>query len=782
MTRKIAPKTIEHTHPKAAQESPSTPTSRTSSPVNRSKFMNVAAEYFRELEAQLMKELNEEGTEAAETPDRPCEITAPDGFQFDEVSIREALILCEMLQDYLDQLSPQELKQLARIYSFYSNPKEMLEKIKILFTGDITVKEKIVRIYSAKAIGSYKVTKVILTTVELFENLQAEESKRIQHELKENVEESLKKIKNMLPRALQEMRPWTRTNLCSNIVKTLQYDKPLFSKTHRYSLIVERFREFIYWLYGNPFILRYIEWKQKYLVYWLHTELYRLDIKNMADGASALQYSPIKQKIYQRMSQYLSSLEPEERHVDQELLLKKSHYALLVQKEAFLPEASPSLQASMIRTREAEQKLLDNLTYNQLTSLAAAIHREVAQAHQQQKLKGEVPANANERSLDLESERKSEQKYLEATVKVQVEQAKSKGKSGAGFLIALKKFTEKLGLFQAKETSPKEVKVEMVPRTSGNVDKALEPVIPSWYGFGKEYRSSIYEVQMPNLQKIFFEHGGLKLFLHQDFLKVFKAVMDFYKDLGYLKIVTHKVTLKNNEGKPLEKLDEEGIYLRTAMDEFLVLGRACFYQSTIPTPYFQLYRLNPVKVYTGSSRNIDYSRVVDGKTFHLESFEQPTQVRPILFKCLIRVIDSLPDPIRNAHMNFLKRLHSFLDTHPSSKDASTANDDSSPEALSTPEEITRTDNAEEVKGSKDLKIDDNSPKEANVIVKDDDSEEENVIIEDDYSEEEDLISEDDYSEGEDLISEDDYSEGEDLISEDDYSEEEDLISDDYSTT
>lgn len=632
----------------------------------RISFMTKSILFFKDLQIRAQEDAVEEENEGFKVESIPYTVS-DDGYRFDEPSIKEALTLCEYLQDFIDHLSDEKFKELQVVYSFYADPDEMLEKIKMMFAGNVNVKEKIVRIYGTKAIGTYNVTKYILEKEELFENMEEDEVTEIREKLLDNAEEALKMIKNLMPRTLQGTVHWTRKRLSQNIRYFLSQPKPLFQRKHRYSLIVERFREFIYWLYGNPFVMEYLEWKHKYLKHWLHNELYQLDIGNIdSKETTDPHYSSIKVKIYQKLDELFASLEGSDKNYDHEYQLKKLHTAALRQKQSFILDEEGNASSSMVRAREAESELLGILTPNQLATVAAAVHAEISTARKENEQQlGKLPSNADTHSSDMDSEQANEQKYTSATIKAQVDHAKEEGFLEGGLLKSLKKIAQNLNLIPSTPSSPPEpenFEEDTIPRLEGCTGDPLESVTLDWYGFGKEYKTTIYEEKIPSLQRNFFDQDIFDLHIYKLFVEFAKEVIGYYQDFGYIEFLQHTANdMIDGSGNPVE-FEEEAIYLKTGDEDFIALGHAVFGKANQHDYYFQLYRRKPIKKYRGTSKNIDFTRDCDGVKYELESFSLPTQVRPVLFRNLIVVADSLPDGYRNDHLGFLRGMYDFFES------------------------------------------------------------------------------------------------------------------------
>ena len=176
-------------------------------------YSNVAGAYFEYLLQQITTLENKGETKVIETPE---------GFSFDEISVREALILSKNLQAYLESLSETEFKQIQKVSRFYHHPQEMFEQLKILFTGGVKAKEEITRIYAARAIGTYKVIRTILNYSALFEDFSPQKAEQVRQELRKKAEETLKKVMKMIPRSTLEAMP-KEGNLLENLKKILSF-------------------------------------------------------------------------------------------------------------------------------------------------------------------------------------------------------------------------------------------------------------------------------------------------------------------------------------------------------------------------------------------------------------------------------------------------------------------------------------------------------------------------------------------------------------------------------
>ncbi|MBF0352527.1 MAG: hypothetical protein HQM11_15960 [SAR324 cluster bacterium] len=618
-------------------------------------FMAKAHDYFRELEDYFMTQISDEseGMADAGMPD----ITTEEGLVFGLYSVKEAVILCEFLQEYLDQLPKDQLHEIQKIFSFFNDPEEMLTKLKLLFTGDIKVKEKIVRIYASKALSTYRVTRSILENTELFTSLAPADAQKNRENLVAQAEESLKKIKNLLPRSIQSSMTWSRKTLYGNTVQLMSLESPLFGENLNLALLSERYRELIYWLLGNPHILLYLRWKHRYLAWWLTDTLYEQDCRNITKGVSTTpQYAIFKVDAYQQARELFKKLNASDQQFPAQLEMKSTHYSLLKSPQNYKSVKEPLLQ----QARTAEKEWLEGLTFNQLTTLAAAVHKSITSARKARQIQdNQLPPATGLRTADLESDNQTEKDNMARTVQVHMDDVKEKGSRLSGFMNTLTRLVQKFKIFPDEpESALKPQKNELDEME--HLAKTLDPVSADWYGYGREFKSTIYEPKIPNLQKNFFDQASLKLYLYDDYINCVKAALDYYSDLGYARLVTHKITVKMSGRESMKELDEIGIYLKTGKDQFLVLGKAPFDKYAQPVPYFQLYRTNPIKIYTGTSQNVDFSRTVNKTRYELENIEIASQLRPLVFQAMIDVIESFPPELYKKFKKFQDRLRDFV--------------------------------------------------------------------------------------------------------------------------
>ena len=109
--------------------------------------------------------------------------------------------------------------------------------MKLYYMGDIKVKERIIRIYVAKAFGSYKIVRNIFATTELFAESDAETTADLKDKLLKYSEETFIKIKKIIPFSVQVKIRWNRKNLIPNVQKLLS-EQLLFHK--EYKLMIHR--------------------------------------------------------------------------------------------------------------------------------------------------------------------------------------------------------------------------------------------------------------------------------------------------------------------------------------------------------------------------------------------------------------------------------------------------------------------------------------------------------------------------------------------------------------
>ena len=623
-------------------------------------LLQLTVTYFKNLEEQTKKD-----EEVPQEENRGVIVEAEDGFSFDQISIREALVMCDQLQNFLTQLSTPEFKMLQSIQMFFKSPERLLYKMKLFYMGDLKVKERIIRIYVTKAFGSYKIIRNIFATTALFEAMDPEATAELKDKLLKYAEETFIKTKKIIPFSAQVKVRWNRKNLIPGVQKILT-EQLLFHKDYDYQKATQQYRELIFDLYANPHMQLYLDWKDKYLKHWLYTELHQQDVQHLTDEQAKLpRYTSIKIQIYQQLSSIFLTLEGEDQVFDKKLLLKKTEMSTLIRGEAFLPTSEDILQNYFNRARESEKNLLDALSINQIATVAEWVHKEIMQLKRNQQLEGDLPPGLNTRQSDIASEQKAEEAYTAKTIEVQEEQAKKEKEGQAPskkFLNALNLLKSKFKLGQKKEVyKPAEPPPPQIPPRVSEPQKPLEPAEVDWVGFGREFKSTVYEPRIPNLQKMVFDHGELKLYLFENFETCGEAILQFYTDLGYLKKTAYKVGVNVSGRSLIKTFEDEAIYLKTTPETFLVLGRSPFSKTSDPVLYFQLYRAKVAKPYQGTTKNIDFSRKMDGVKYDLENFEKMDRIRPILFLNLLYVVDSLPDTIRNQHQEFLKGMHRFLE-------------------------------------------------------------------------------------------------------------------------
>ncbi len=637
--------------------------------IHRHNFLNPVIAYFEALKQKLVQDsLVDVFDEKNNNTHHPLRIVADDGLTYDEDSVEEALALCDQMQNYLSHaITDEQFHLLASTYIFYRNPEQLLDHLKLLFTGDVAAKEKILRIYTVKAIGSYNVIMTVKETPSLFNKLPEEEAQTIQSALQDFAENPLRQCKNLMPRSIQGRYTWSRKQLKKNISAILRSSEPIFKADHNYNRIVKRYRKFVYHLLCNPGVFQYLEWKDKYLRYWIYTELYRLDIRNLISSDVKIpRYSRVKIKGYQRIETIVSVLSPEDQFIDRQYQLSKSTYTFLSQGENYMHEVDG--KNSMQRARDSEKRLLDALSISQTAALAEFIHQELGSLRASEEVPAEMPASAKFRSLDIASEQQIEKAYQTATIKMHWEAAKKYGEGLSKILLdTFKAMAQQFNIIQEpveEETEEVEEKKseepEIIARAPGATGDPLDQVEVDWIGYGKDTRSHVYDPKVPNLQRTYFEHGGYHLYLFTLFQEFVQITLKYYNNMGYLK----KNIRKHNYGGTLQQHRDQAIYLRTYPDTVVALGKTNFSRTKDPVLYFQLYRKHPAAPVKSKVSHY-FQRMMDGELYHMEDLETSGTVRPLLFQSLILVIDSMPDELRNQRVMqlLLKGMYDFLERH-----------------------------------------------------------------------------------------------------------------------
>ncbi len=583
------------------------------------------------------------------------QIVSEDGLVFDQMSVKEALILCEDIREFIsEQLTPEQHQVIKSILPFYGSSEELLDYLKLLFMGDSAAKEKILRIYASKVIGTYNVISLMLKNQKFFKKATVSESKLSQKELLEFAEAPLKEIKNLLPRSIQEEYTWTRKNLKLNICKILRSREPIFRESHNHDLIAERFRKFTSHLLCDTGIFDYLAWKHHYFKYWLHTELYEMDKRNVVSGKSDdPQYALAKVAAYESVENIFTSLDEADRTFDQSHQLSPEMCEGLKDTEKYFPSLDPFDSSDPLeKIREQEKKWLDSLNVAQVAALSENVHRGIATMQSAGQLKGEIPEAMNIRSVEIGSQAKVEKACQATTLKMQWEHTRKYGKK-----LSKKVFQTFKSMTGRVNTLPKEnkPKSKVTKQSSGN---PLPKASVEWIGFGKEVRSHIYTPQVLNLQLTFFEHNRYGLQLYPSFQEFIQQVLAFYKELGYLERIEREYLDKNIEEKHLD----EAVYLTVGKGTVIAFGETFFKRPSEVTPYFQLFQQKPIVPVEGDAAGW-YNRKIDGHAYYMESFETPNVIRPALFRALKTIIDSLPDELKAHQMiqSLSKGIQTFID-------------------------------------------------------------------------------------------------------------------------
>lgn len=228
------------------------------------------------------------------------------------------------------------------------------------------------------------------------------------------------------------------------------------------------------------------------------------------------------------------------------------------------------------------------------------MHLEIAKNRRDKKLKGAPPANANLRAVDMGTEKEAEKKYTAATAKIQITQAKQKsGSPPPQLLKAMGKLAKSL-IARTKKAPPPPVveevaeeppQADILPRAEGT-EGFLEV---DWVGYGKEFKTTVYERTHPNLQQRFFEHGQFKLRLNEEFMEVAEVILNHYKEAGYLKTAKHKIAVSSESGDGVQSFTDEVAYFRINPEMFLALGKAPFSKNNSPSFICKSTNLPPLK-------------------------------------------------------------------------------------------------------------------------------------------------------------------------------------------
>ncbi|MBF0290482.1 MAG: hypothetical protein HQM14_21955, partial [SAR324 cluster bacterium] len=483
-----------------------------------------------------------------------------DGLVFDESSIQEALTLCSQLQWFLSEdLSSGQYQQLKSIFPFYRSPQELLDYVKILFAGGNTAKEKTIRIYAAKIIGTYNVVSLIRKNKQIFEGMAISEIQEIHAALLEYAEAPLINIKNLLPRNIQSQYEWTRRNLQKNISHILYGSEDIFMDVHNQELIVERFREFSHALLCDSRILQYVTWKHEYFKYWIHTELYEIDKRNLeSKAAKKPQYALAKVVAYQNLEHLFASLDEEDRALDRKKELGEKVCEDLKNPHNYFSSTNPLDPEDLLEdSRKQEKEFLDSLSIVQLATLAESIHHSIAALQSADQLKGEVPDAMNVRSIQIASPAKVESVCQTSMLKMQWQQTKKLSNLFSKKALAtLKRITGKLNT-ASKDQSKHKIAMMVEQLASGN---PLPKAEVEWAGFGKEVNGEIYAARIPDMLRPFFEHNRYELNLYAEFQTLVHHTLEYYKGVGYLQRMKREYIDRKLQGSHLD----ESVYLKVA--------------------------------------------------------------------------------------------------------------------------------------------------------------------------------------------------------------------------
>ncbi|MBF0289250.1 MAG: hypothetical protein HQM14_15640 [SAR324 cluster bacterium] len=572
------------------------------------------------------------------------QVISEDGLVFDQASVKEALILCEEIGTFVsDKLTEEQHQVIKSILPFYGSSEELLDYIKLLFTGDSAAKEKTLRIYASKVIGTYNVISLMLKNQEFFKKVIAPESKLSQKELLAFAEAPLKEIKSLLPRSIQDQYTWSRKTLKPNICQILRSREPIFRDAHNHELIAERFRRFTSHLLCDAGIFDYLSWKHEYFKYWLHTELYEMDKRNVVSGKSDNpQYATAKVAAYENLDTIFSALEEIDRTFDHSKQLSQETLEHLKDTEKYFPSLDPFDKSDpLTEPRKREKEMLDSLNVSQIAAFSENVHRGIAAMQSAGQLKGEIPEAMKVRSMEMGNQAKMEKSCQATVLKMQWEHTKKYSKK-----LSKKMFQTFKGMTGKVNALPKENKSAAKtsqPKYSGG--SPLPKAEVEWSGFGKEVRSHIYTPQVLNLQLTFFEHSRYGLQLYPSFQEFIQQVLSFYKERDYLQRVERDYLDKKMEEKHLD----EAVYLTIGEGSVIAFGETFFNRPSEFTPYFQLFQQKPVVPVDGEEADW-YNRKIGSSEYYMESFQTPNVIRPILFRSMMTVIESLPDELKAHQM------------------------------------------------------------------------------------------------------------------------------------
>ncbi|MBF0287713.1 MAG: hypothetical protein HQM14_07825 [SAR324 cluster bacterium] len=95
----------------------------------------------------------------------------------------------------------------------------------------------------------------------------------------------------------------------------------------------------------------------------------------------------------------------------------------------------------------------------------------------------------------------------------------------------------------------------------------------------------------------------------------------------------------------------------------LAFGQAEFSAASKTIRYFQLFQKEPTAPVEGETA-LWFSRKIDDEEYEMECFDTPNITRPLLFRHLITVMNSLPDELQDQEsMESLRQgMAGFLET------------------------------------------------------------------------------------------------------------------------
>lgn len=580
---------------------------------------------------------------------------------FDEYSIREALFFCEQAAQQFSQQSESVCALLVELHPFLGSSHTVLKKVIALFQGDWGYKEKLIRQYGSKIYGTALMIRSIVQTEALFKNLPAGHQQQIQQRLMSFLELCLSQMISLFPRALVGVKSWHVTQLMDELKATLTTSRPFIIRPRHYNFFMQKVRELMVFFYCHPGLQDFVEWRRRYLVYWLSVDLHRLDLDYLLTHRNSDPfYTPIKLAAYRDQENITGRLHiaPEQKAI--RLPMEQHVQDAFASGACWMMEEGSPEHMRFLQARKIEKQFLETMNSSQLSLLAQHIHREITR---QRHLSGKpVPLSelSTMRSSDLNT--KASEPIVEDNHGVD---------SNAIPDVLINKLHQVLGQSVLKIKSclhvfqpPKSMaKARAKAQVEAGISRALQyefplnTVQPDWLGWGKRYERKYYSPQVPNFQQLVFESGVEVIHLLDNYMELCETL--FENPYLNKRIKTRSHSLTNHQGQADQQLSEIMLHYRIDADTFFVLGRVPFAKLSTALPYFQLYRKstsNPIV----ADHGLDFSKRVGGVSYQLENFYDPATIRPLVFECLVLVMDSFPDSLRDRYLPFIEKLYAWL--------------------------------------------------------------------------------------------------------------------------